>query len=116
MIFVNYNFFDRQLHNIYPDSLIANRSGNDCTVAAYLDVLVSVGQNGFSTSVYHKVDDFSFSVVLYTFLCSNEPIKMGYNVFSSQLLRFARICSVNYDFVERVEKVFFHHVKQRIFG
>ena len=61
---VNYNFFDWQLHKIYPDSLIANRSGNDCTVAAYLDVLVKVEQNGFSTSVYHKVDDFNFAVVL----------------------------------------------------
>ena len=60
-------FFDKQLHKIYPDSLIVNRSGNDCTVAAYLDVLVRVGQNGFSTSVYHKVDDFSCPVILYTF-------------------------------------------------
>ena len=65
-------FFERQLHNIYPDSLIANRSGNDCTVAAYLDVLVRVGQNGFSTSVYHKVDDFSFPVDFYTFPGSNH--------------------------------------------
>ena len=30
---VNCNFFDRQLHKIYPDSLIVNRGGNDCTVA-----------------------------------------------------------------------------------
>ena len=100
-------FFDRQLHKIYPDSLIANRSGNDCTVVAYLDVLVRVGQNGFSTSVYHKVDDFSFPVILYTFPGRNIPIKMGYNVFSSQLLRFSRICLVKDDFVERAEKVFF---------
>ena len=50
---VIYHFFNRQLHKIYPDSLIANRSGNDCTVAAYLDVLVRVGQNGFSTSTVY---------------------------------------------------------------
>ena len=114
---VNSNFFDRQFHKIYPDNLIANRSGNDCTVALYLDVLVGVGQNGCSTSVYNNVDDFSFPVVLYTFPGRNVPIKMGYNVFSSQILRFARICSLKDDFVERAEKVFFfHHVKQRIFG
>ena len=101
---VNYKKkFDRQPHKIYPDSLIANRSGNDCTVAAYLDVLVRVGQNSFSASIYHKVDDFSFPGVLYTFPGSNVPIKMGYNVFSSQLLRFVRICSVKDDFVERAE-------------
>ena len=104
---VNHHFFDGQLHKIYPDSLIVNRSGTDCTVAASLDVLVKVGQNGFSTSVYHKVDYFSFPVVLYTFLGSNVPIKMGYNVFSSQLLSFARICSVKDDFVEYAEKVLF---------
>ena len=71
---VNYNVFDRQLHKIYPDSLIANKSGDDCTVAAHLDVLVIVEQNGFSTSVYHKVDNFIFPVVLYTFPGSNVPI------------------------------------------
>ena len=69
-------------------------------------MLVRVGQNGFSTSVYYKVDDFSFLVVLNTFPGRNVPIKMGYNVFSSQPLRFARICSVKDDFVEHAEKVF----------
>ena len=69
-------------------------------------MFVRVGQNGFSTSVSHKVYDFSFPVVLYTFPGSNVPIKMGYNVFSSQILRFTRICSVKNDFVERPEKVF----------
>ena len=100
-------FFDRQLHKIYQDSLIANRSGNDFKVAVYLDVLVRVGQNGFSTSVYHKFDDFNFAVVVFTFPWSNVPIKMGYNVCSSQLLRFARICAVKDDFVERAKKVIF---------
>ena len=75
---INYNFFDRQLHKISPNSLIVNRSGNDCTVAAYLDVLVRVGQNGFTTSVYHKVDDFNFPVILHTFPYGNVPIKMDY--------------------------------------
>ena len=59
--------FDDQLGKIYPDSLITNSSGNDCTVTTYLVVLVRVGQNVFSTRVYHKVDDFSFPVVLHTF-------------------------------------------------
>ena len=77
-------------------------------------MLVRVGWNGFSASVYYKVDDFSFQVVLYTFPGSNVPIKMGFNVFSFQLLRFTRICSVKDDFVERAEKVFFHHIKQDI--
>jgi len=88
---VNYNIFDRQLHKIYPDNLIVNRSGNDCAVVVYLNVLVRVGQNGLSTSVYYKVDDFSFPVVLYTFPGSNVPIKMCFNVFSSQLLGFVSV-------------------------
>ena len=109
-------FFDRLLYKIYLESLNTNRSGNDCTVVAHLDVLVRVGQKGFNTNVYHKVHDFSFRVILYTFLCRHIPIIMGYNAFSSQLLRFTRVCSVKDDFVESAEKVFFHHVKQRIFG
>ena len=103
---VNYNFFDRHLHKIYPDILIVNRNGDDCTVPACMDVLVRVGQNGFNASVGHKVDDISFPVVLYTFPGSNVPIKMDYHVFSSQLLRFTRICSVKEDFVECAEKIF----------
>jgi len=69
-------------------------------------VLVRVGQNGFNASVYHKVDDFRFPVVFYTFPSGNVPIKIGYNIFSSQLLRVERICSVKDDFVECLEKVF----------
>ena len=75
-------------------------------------MLVRVGQNGFSAIVFHKLDDFSFPVVLCTFPGNNAPIKMSYNVFSYQILRFARICSVKDDFVARAE-VFFHHVKYR---
>ena len=48
-----------------------------------------------------------FPVLLYTIPGRNVPIKMGYNVFSSQLLRFARICAVKDDFVERAKKVIF---------
>ena len=53
-------------------------------VAVSLDVLVRVEQNGFSTSVYHKVDDFSFPVVLYTL--ASQGISKHCNVSSDSKL------------------------------
>ena len=102
---INVKFFDRLIHRIYPESLIADKSSND-SVVTELDVLIRVRNNCCSTNVYHRVDYFSFSVVLYMFPSRNIPIKMGYNVFSSQLIRFARICSVKDDFVVRAKKMY----------
>jgi len=36
--------------------------------------LLELDRMGFSSNVYHKVDHFSFPVVLYTFPGSNVPI------------------------------------------
>ena len=78
---------------IYPDDLIAERNGNNNKCVAYLNVNTSAFQDGVHSSVYHKVDDFPFEVVLFTFLESLLPSYMGSTIFAGQVLRYLRICS-----------------------
>ena len=89
----NYKHFDSLLPKIYPADLIAERNGNNNTSVDYLDVKLEVCHDGLHTSVFHKVEQFSFNVILFTFPESLLPRKLGANVFAGQVLRYLRICS-----------------------
>ena len=89
----NYKHFDGLLAQIYPDDLIAERNGNNDKCVSYLDVNINVFHDGVHSSVYHKVDDFPFNVVLFTFPESLLPSFMGSTIFAGQVLRYMRICS-----------------------
>ena len=52
------------------------------------------------------MDDFSFPVSLLTFNENNVPHKTGINVFSSQIIRYGRICSSLNDFTEKTRNTF----------
>ena len=101
---VNYKHFDSLLQKIYPADLLADRNGVDSKAVVYLDVSLKIDSDGLRTTVYHKVDDFDFPVVLLTFPDSAIPYKMGINVFAGQVLRYCRICSHLADLVYRIDK------------
>ena len=66
--------------------------------ASYLDLLLSIGRDGqLHTSIYDKRDDFNFHITNFPFLSSNIPSSPAYEVFISQLIRYARACS-SYEF------------------
>ena len=69
---------------IYPADLISERNGNNDITVEYLDVLIDVTDShlGLRTSVFHKVDDFKFPIILLTFPNSLIPNQMGFNVFA----------------------------------
>ncbi len=90
---VNYRHFDGLLREIYPSDLIAERNGSDNKCVSYLDVQLSIKDSGLHTAVYHKVEDFSFPVILLTHPHSLIPYKMGLYVFAGQVMRYLRICS-----------------------
>ena len=54
-----------------------------------------------TTRLYDKRDDFNFPIVNFPFLSSNIPSAPAYGVYVSQLIRYARTCSNNQDFMER---------------
>ena len=70
----------------------------------YLDVKLDVLGEDLHTSVFHKVDNFSFPVILFTFPDSQIPYKMGLCVFTGQVLRYLRICSHLSYVVDRVRR------------
>jgi hypothetical protein len=46
-------------------------------------------------------DDFPFSIVNFPFVCNNVPAAPVYGVYISQLIRYARACGSNQDFLVR---------------
>ena len=97
---INYKHFEKLLPQIYPSSLEANRSGADNKNVEYLDINIQITNSDTVTSVFHKVDNFSFPVTLLTFPQNTMPYKTGIRVFAGQVLRYARICSIKEDFVK----------------
>ena len=89
----NYKHFETLLPQIYPHDLVAERNGSDCKSIDYLDVKIKIHEDGLHTLVYHKVDDFPFEVVLFTFPESLLPRRLGHCVFAGQVIRYLRICS-----------------------
>ena len=104
LMLINYKHFDTLVNKIYPVDLLAERSGDDDKNVDYLDVNLSIVSEGLRTSVFHKVDNFNFPVILLTFPNSLIPVEMGYRVFAGQVIRYLRICSNVEDFVSKTKK------------
>ena len=101
---VNYRHFEDLITKIYPHDLSADRNGSDNKSVDYLDVKLTINDSGVHTSVYHKVDDFSFPVILLTHPESLIPYNMGLQVFAGQVLRYIHICSDLKYVIEKVNK------------
>ena len=50
-------------------------------------------------------DAFKFEIINYPDLSGNIPTKPAYGVFTSQVIRYARICSKKGDLLERVKSL-----------
>lgn len=101
---VNYKHFNSLIPKIYPADLVADRNGENDKNVVYLDVRIKINNDGLQTTLYHKVEDFNFPVVLLTFPNSAIPYNMGINVFAGQVLRYCRICSHLPDLIFRINK------------
>ena len=88
---------------IYPIEIPLNINNSDCLHDAFLDLDIRVFDNKFVTKIYHKIDDFNFNVVNYPFPDSNISLQVGYNTFTSQIIRFSRISTLFKDFAFRVK-------------
>ena len=76
------------------------------TSASYLDLSLSIGRDGqLRTSLYYKRDDFNFHITNFPFLSSNIPSPPAYDVFISQLIRYARACSTYECFIVRAVRL-----------
>jgi len=93
LITINYTYFHNLIDRIYPESLKMERAGDNNKNVQYLDLNITIGDNGIDIKLYNKTDDFNFKVVSLTFLHSNIPEEVGYNVFYSQVLRLGQVSS-----------------------
>ena len=52
---------------------------------------------------YDKRDAFNFEIVSYPDLSGNIPAQPAYGVFTSQVIRYARICNFHQDIIDKVQ-------------
>ena len=91
---------------MYPAELKIKHTTESNTSASYLELLLSIGRDGqLRTSLYDKRDDFNFHITNFPFLSSNIPSSPAYDVFISQLIQYARVCSSYECFILRAARL-----------
>ena len=94
----NFPEFKNHIYKIYPRDLEIKLESSDKKKLSYLDLMIESQSSKLVFSVYDKRDDFNFEIVNYPYLESCIPKKSALGVFISQLIRYARICSIFSDF------------------
>ena len=70
-------------------------------VSKFLDLHFCISNGFVSSKIYDKRDDFDFYIVNFPSLDDDVPRRPSYEVYISQLIRFARVCSHVDDFNTR---------------
>ena len=63
-----------------------------------MDLHLSISDGFVKTKIFDKRDDFDFDVVNFPFLDGDVPRSTSYDVYMSQLIRFAHVSSYVDDF------------------
>ena len=85
---------------IYPAELVLNEENENDQCGSFLDIAVNIVDKRFVTKIYDKRDDFDFEIVNYPDLSGNIPRRQAYGVYTSQVLRYAKVCSKCDDFMK----------------
>ena len=98
---LNNTKFAEYLEFIYPRELEIKETTETAASSSYLDCYLYIDNGMLTTRLYDRRDDFNFPIVNFPFLSSNIPSAPAYGVYVSQLIRNARDCSNDQDFMER---------------
>ena len=90
LVNIDNNFFDSMVNRIYPTELQLNKANVSDTKALFLDLHLSIADGFVKTKMYDKRD---FDIVNFPFLDGDVPRSTAYGVYTSQLIRFARVSS-----------------------
>ena len=90
---IDNNFFDSMVNRIYHSELQVNKANVSDAEASFLDLHLSISDGFVKTKIYDKRDDFDFDIVNFPFLDGDVPRSASYDVYISQLIRFARVSS-----------------------
>ena len=94
----NINDFMICSKDIYPNSIPLTAGCIENHKDTFLDLDITIKENRFITKIYHKVDDFDFELVSFSFHTINMSDHITYNSFYSQLARFSSVSSKFNDF------------------
>ena len=87
-------YFEQMVGQIYPAELQLNYANSSDTEAPVLNLDLSIMNGIVSSKIYDKQDDFNFEIVNFPFLDGDVPRSPSYGVYISQLILFARTCSL----------------------
>ena len=94
-------YFDRMVSQMYLAELQLNKANTSDTEAPFLDLHLSILDGFVSSKIFEKRNDFDFDIVNFLFLDGDVPCTTSYDVYISQLIRFARVSSHLADFNAR---------------
>ena len=89
------------VNHIYTSELQLNKAYVSGTEASFLDLHLSISDGFVKTKIFDKRGDFDFDSVNFPFLDGDVPRSTSYDVYISQLIRFARVSSNVDDFNTR---------------
>ena len=96
---------NNNMGRIYPQELKLNQENKNDDKATFLDLEEQIKDACIEVKTYDKRDAFKFEIINYPDLSGNIPTKPAYGVFTSQVIRYARICSKKVDLLERVKSL-----------
>lgn len=99
----NDNFMEKWKTKIYPSELSLISDDKSDQDVNFLDLHLEIKNQVLSYSLFDKRDNFNFPIVNFPNLNGNIPTSQSYNVFTSQLIRYARGCLHVQDFYDRVK-------------
>ena len=86
---------EKNIPDIYPTELHLNKANTPVDKeTSFFDLNKKVIGSDVHTSVYDKRDDFGFPIVNFPWLSGDIPRLPSYGVNISQLVRFARCCTI----------------------
>ena len=89
------------VNHIYTSELQLNKAYVSGTEASFLYLHLSIMDGFVKTKIFNKRGDFDFDSVNFPFLDGDVPRSTSYDVYISQLIRFARVSSNVDDFNTR---------------
>src|SRR5579862_4324157 len=90
-------------NKIYPPELLLTSDDKTDQEVHFSDLCLKIMKQRFSYSLFDKRDQFKFPIINFPNLSGNIPTKQSYNVFTAQLIRYARGCLQVQDFHTRVK-------------
>ena len=89
-------YFEGMVNRIYPPELQLNKANTSDTEAPFLDLHLSISNGFVSSKLYDKRNDFD--KVNFPILDGDVSRSTSYGVYTSELIRFARVSSRVADF------------------